>query len=284
MTTVTSWWVGKDREAFNDALKDHTDRLVRSGGKAPKGIGIGYFKRYNTTSLPSATADGDVAVLEPSPAPAAVPPPPTPEPTPEATPPAPEQEPSKQKRYRQKLLAAGLCERCSEPRNLYARTCDRCEQRIVERRQRRASGSPWQPGARGTMPKWARPFFAMAGAMRTAVLESQHAKETPALGRAAVVMVCGFFLGQREDWIVAWTGYTAREVKGVIRNLRRAAIWVPERRMACEWLEAFERKRMSKHERIHFDMAFWMDACVAQGTFTRETRDGESFARKELGG
>ena len=215
---MTSWWVGKDREAFNVALKEHTADIMRRGGRRPPAV-----------EPPSPSAA--VAVIETQ-----VPLPVRAQPEPPAT--------------------------------------------VIEPQPRRASTphAAWKPGSRGRTPMWVARFLTAARELRTALKESDTAREHPELLPAAVVMVCGFFLGQREDWIVAWTGYAPADVRRIIRNLRQQHVWIAPRRIACDWLELFApESRLTKARAFELNLALWLDAMVADGQLTRERKDGAFF-------
>jgi hypothetical protein len=260
---VMSWWVGKGRDDFNAALKDHTERVMRRPSEPP-------------ASEPAASASVDVleraAAAESTPAPAL------------------EEQPSGgvevaqdrssaeyQKDRRRRIIADGNCGGCGKPREHHASRCDEChEKHLAEQAARR--GIRWRPGKSGTPPRWARPYVDSAKQLRRAIESTTEAQQDPELRNAAVIMACGFFLGQEIDWIVPFTGYPASDVRRIVRNLRRARIWVSPRRIACLWLQLFApEKRLTKQQRGELMMALWLDALVAKGELTRETRAGEFY-------
>jgi hypothetical protein len=118
----------------------------------------------------------------------------------------------------------------------------------------------------------------LAATVRAAIDASEEAQRSPRVARAAVVMLCGFLFYQRVDWIVPWTGYRRKDVRRAVANLVHAGIWLPDGSIAGRWCDVyFGGKRTSKRTRFEAEIAFWLDAMVALGELTRETRDGQFY-------
>ena len=264
MAETVSWWVGKDREAFNVELKEHADRMMRSGGRKS----IGRPRATTAAATVQAVVVLDAPPKDELPREVVLAPPPY----------------RKNKAWREKNVAAGLCARCGRPRKTYAYHCDSCQATKDAENRRREGFQPWRPGSRGAIPKAVKPRLEAASEVRCGILEEDEAKASPVLGRAAVVMLCGFLLQQNVEWIAAWTKYGDREVRAVIRRLRAAGIW-SDGLLSCLWMDVFVKKHTTKRNRYEADVAFWLDAMVAAGDLTRETRDGEFYygLRKERG-
>lgn len=251
--TGGSWWVGKDRDAFNVALKDHTQRVMRRDPPAP-------------VAAPPVI---EVAPIEVAPPVVADPPPLKPPLTENA------------RRWNTANIAQGLCARCGQPRTTHANLCERCHAKYVARVQRREGFHGWRPGRRGRIPTGERWKLDTAADIRDAILSSSETADDVLLARAAIVMFVGFLFRQRLDWIVGWTGFTKAECKRIVARLRRARIWRDDGSIACEWLDPAVRK-VPKREAFRIDVAFWLDALVAKGDVTRETRaDGVYYGLPE---
>lgn len=177
------------------------------------------------------------------------------------------------RRWNAANIAKGLCARCGQPRTDYAQHCNRCQAKYTARVQRREGFHAWRPGARGRIPKVVTRHLAAATHIRRAILGSREAAEDAALGRAAIVMFVGFLFRQRQDWIIGWTGFPLAECRRIAARLWRAGIWRDNGLIACEWLDPTVKKR----EALRFEVAFWLDAMVAKGDVTRETREDGKF-------
>jgi hypothetical protein len=209
-----SWWVGKDREAFNVALHEHTERIMRTGDKRPP----------RTPSHAPTSPPADVAVIEAAP-------------IPEPTPPVAEAPP------------------VEAPKNV--------RRRLATPRRRRRTG---------------RERLALATTLRRSIEATDEARQDPALGIAAVVMIGGFLLGQRLGWISAWSHVSEARLRPIIANLCRYGVWGKDGTIAGRWCNVyFSGARSSKAQRCEADMAFWMDAMVAKGELTREQRGVGQF-------
>lgn len=265
-----SWWVGKDRNAFNVALKDHTQRVMRR-------------------ELPVVPPPDPPAVIPPTPEIVAplelqkvareqetrVPPIPSVVDIPpvEATPLATR---SLSNHWNAANIKKGLCARCGEPRTHYAQHCDRCQAKYLARVQRRTGFHAWRPGSRGRPPIAVRSLLKIAAALDAAIRVSDEAVADDALGRAAIIMVVGFLFRQRLDWIVGWTRFPRAECQHVAARLRRYGIWGDDGTLVCHWMEGFSStRRLPKRERGKADLNFWLDAMVAKGDLTREPADGD---------
>lgn len=236
-----SWWVGKDREAFGEALKEHTDRIMRQGGKASR------------PERPVARVAPGVIVAEP--------------PLPPA--PAPAPAPTQQK----------TCERCGVQFTPKIGAAGQfCSRACYERPTPKARFQPWRPGSRGRAPKALRPIIAMAREFKRAIEAHPEAKSCPSMGRAAVVMIVGFLFRQQLDWVAAFTHYAEDDIAVVAQRLRASGIWTDDERIACEWGDyLFTDQKLSKQKQYESDIAFWLDAMAADGQIRREKRDGQVY-------
>lgn len=254
-----SWWVGKNRDAFNAELEAHTDRIMRNGAKpirrmeparesAPPVVAVIAVERLVVVAPPMATT---------TPPPVAY---------------------AKQRGYRARKVEAKECARCGKPLGRYRYHCDACQEEKNGYVRAREGYKAWRPGSRGAVPLKVKPLLEMATEARAAIEASEEAQREPALGRAGVVMLCGFYLRMKIDWIVPWTRYMTLHVKDISRNLYAAGIWREDGTINGPWCNAvFGRKKLTKKERFETDVAFWLDAMVANGDLTRETRDGQHY-------
>jgi hypothetical protein len=271
---MTSWWVGKDRESFNVALKDHTERVMRRPPAAvpppepvlppsavepaeevveTPAVQTCQCERCGTEFELGAGTSGRFCSRA-----------------------CYERKPDKQAAYRRRNVEAGKCARCGQPRQHYKYHCNACQAKKSGDAAERQNYQSWQPGSRGQAPKALRPVLVLAAAFRDQIECSEEGQRDPALAHAAVIMFAGFLFRQRLDWITAWTRYSAAEVRRVAKHLRANGVWMSDGLIACEWMEA-SVKRIPKRERWKFDLMLWMDAMVGTGELTRETKDGEFY-------